>query len=293
MSDQSVTVHARDLDTFCVRVDELGGLHHPTTVEAMKGFQYIPSVKIDLSLDPFSETYFRQQIALYEELSGRSFDIQSGEQHNFDVASRINAANPYGSPNSHFIAMHGKAIFSMLETAKLPVRPRILDLGCGWGLSSELLAFAGASVTAVDINPLFCKLVESRAKRLGLDITSSVGNFEDFQGLRRDHDMAFFYECLHHAPRPLKVLRHTARFLKPNGVIAFAGEPINAPFWPDWGMRLDYISVYVIRKHGWFESGWSARFLRQCFDRAGFALEVHPKIGLRGGPIGIARRKPG
>ncbi|MBU6296156.1 MAG: methyltransferase domain-containing protein, partial [Planctomycetes bacterium] len=48
--------------------------------------------------------------------------------------------------------------------ANLPPGASILDMGCGWGLSSEAMAFSGASVTAVDINPQFVELIEKRAK---------------------------------------------------------------------------------------------------------------------------------
>lgn len=279
-----------DLPWFCERIEALGGLESPLATEAMRGFVYKPATKIDLSLDPFSEEYFDQQISLYMELSGRNFDITEGEQNAISVEPRITTANPYGVENTHFISMHAKAVMATLEAAQLPARPKVLDLGCGWGLSSELLAFAGAKVTAMDINPRFCELVSRRAARLGLPIRAITGTFDTFDPQDDGYDYAFFYECLHHAPRPLDALKHVAKFLKTSGVIAFAGEPLNAPFWPEWGLRLDFKSVYVIRKHGWFESGWTGKFLSQCFHRAGYRLQVIPKIGLRGGPIGIGRR---
>jgi len=289
-SPEPLIVTEADLPSFCERVEALGGHHNPECAKAMRGLVYQPTTQIDLSLDPFSEDYFNQQISLYEELSGRAFDIKEGEQYAIDVEARINTANPYASPNSHFISMHAKAVMAALEAAELPLRPKILDLGCGWGLSSELLAFAGAKVTTLDINPLFCDLVSRRARRLGLPIRAISGTFDTFDPQDDGYDYAFFYECLHHAPRPLDTLNHVAKFLKPRGVIAFAGEPLNAPFWPEWGLRLDFRSVYVIRTHGWFESGCTGKFLSQCFHRAGFKLQVIPKIGLRGGPVGIARR---
>jgi len=76
-------------------------------------------------------------------------------------------------------------------------------------------------------------------------------------------------------------------FLKPNGKITFAGEPINS-WWKSWGMRLDFLSVYCIRKFGWFENGWTKEFISECFNRVGFNLTLLPHIGLRNGIIGVA-----
>lgn len=41
----------------------------------------------------------------------------------------------------------------------------VMDMGCGWGLSSELAAYLGLTVIGVDVNPSFVRLVNERAKR--------------------------------------------------------------------------------------------------------------------------------
>jgi hypothetical protein len=70
--------------------------------------------------------------------------------------------------------------------------------------------------------------------------------------------------------------------LKPGGKLLLAGEPIN-DIWKHWGLRTDPLSVYCIRKFGWFESGWSARFLTACVERCGFKV-TH--FGAEAGSIG-------
>jgi hypothetical protein len=80
-------------------------------------------------------------------------------------------------------------------------------------------------------------------------------------------------------------------FLKPDGKVFFAGEPINELWWKNWGLRLDACSIYCIRKHGWFESGWSEPFLHHMFDRLGWHLTLHKGVGLDGGAVGVAHRK--
>ncbi len=113
----------------------------------------------------------------------------------------------------------------MVSAARLPERPRVLDLGAGWGLSSEFLATLGCIVDAVDINPKFVELIQRRQKHHRLPVSASAGTFDDFS-IAVLYDAVLFYECLHHALRPWKVVERCAQVLKPNGVLMFAGEPI-------------------------------------------------------------------
>ena len=51
------------------------------------------------------------------------------------------------------------------------------------------------------------------------------------------------------------------------------------------------MSIYCIRKYGWFESGWTSDFLKKCFDHGDLDLTILPGIGLDNGDIGVATRK--
>lgn len=245
---------------------------------------------IDTSCDPFSDQYFDQQVALYREIANREFDQETGELYPVPVEANVGSANPYGIDDVAFIAKHARAVLTTLHLADLPPRAAVLDLGCGWGLSTELIAFCGACVDAVDINPSFVELVERRTRMRNLPVNTLRSSF-DAVSTGRTYDFVFFYECLHHAPRPWLSLERAAAQLKPTGKIGFAGEPVNSIWWPHWGLRLDGLSVYCIRKYGWFESGWSLEFLKACFARAQLELHVHHGVGLDDGIIGIAARE--
>lgn len=278
-----------DLDAFVQECDRLGGLDDPRIADYFRDFEYRPTTHIDQQLDPFSEHYFQQQLQLYMELSGRQLNQSEGERTDLDVDSHVAGANPYRRSDIAFISKHARTIQTCLLMANLPHGARILDAGCGWGLSSEMMAFAGAQVTAIDINPLFVELVQKRASRLALPIVAHCVEFDRFE-TNEQFDLLFFYECLHHSVKPWETIRLLSRFVKPDGKILFAGEPVNNVWWKDWGLRLDPPSVYCIRKFGWWESGWSMEFIRRCFASAGFQLTAYPDVGLDNGPIGIATR---
>ncbi len=280
---------SRELDRFVAECDRLGGLGAPQAQSFLADFRVHFDTEVDRTLDPFSDGYFEQQVALYREIAGRDLDQDSGEMMPVDVDGHVAAINPYNSRDTRFLAKHNRAILTCLMLADLPPGADVLDAGSGWGLSSEAIARCGASVTAVDINPLFVELVRRRAERLGLPIEAVRSGFDTFDS-ERCFDLLMFYECLHHSVKPWETLAHLGRFLKPDGKIIFAGEPVNENWWKHWGLRLDAASVYCLRKFGWWESGWSAEFIARCFDRAGFALTIHRDIGLDNGMIGTAVR---
>lgn len=232
--------------------------------------------------DPFSDEYIQRQLALHQEISGREVYDYSCEHT--PVPSNITDGNPYGSHDSTFIAKHSKTILDVVYALDLSEGSRALDMGCGWGLSTEMLLFSGLSVTAVDVNSDFCDLVRKRNEGADLAVVNS-----DFESFRADDefDLVLFYECLHHSVRPWKAISSVRRSLAKGGSIVLAGEPF-FDFWPDWGLRLDLLSVYCMKKFGWFESGWTPDFLMRCFAREGLDLSLIHGLGLDGGIIGVA-----
>ena len=70
----------------------------------------------------------------------------------------------------------------------LPPQPRILDLGCGTGRSSILLAEeTGGSVVAVDLHPPFLSELEAAAAKAGLSdrIQTRCAPMEEFPSRAR------------------------------------------------------------------------------------------------------------
>jgi len=282
-------ITASDLDALVRECDRLGGLGSQATRAFLSDLDLQIETVVDQALDPFGEEYFQQQVDVYREIAGRDLDQSKGEQCPVDVETNVLACNPYNNSDIRFIAKHARTIQTCLALADLPPGASVLDMGCGWGLSSEVMAFAGARVTAVDINPSFVELVGRRATRLGLPIEAIVSEFDTYVDSRQ-YDLLFFYECLHHSLKPWETIARLAPLVKPHGKIVWAGEPVNDYWWRNWGLRLDCDSIYCMRKFGWWESGWTADFLTRCFARSGFEQTVFPDIGLDNGHVGFAVR---
>ena len=268
------SIDETNVEEFVRWVDENGGPSTTLSIpEVCEKFQFNLRTKPNFELDPFSQEYMDLQIQVYRELSGREVNQQENEQTDFTLEDHVNTSNAYGLRQPSEFVSHYQRLSNGIALAKLPVTPKVLDLGCGWGLSSEFLALLGCDVTAIDINPNFVQLVQQRARRLGYEIDAQVGTFESFDTGENVYDAVLFYECFHHAIAPWEVLENLRSKLKVDGKVILAGEPIQDTDWPMWGLRLDPLSVYCIRKFGWFESGWSFEFLQAMFANTGFSIE--------------------
>lgn len=275
---------AQHLDALISEIDAAGGPAASGFWEQWAHMQYQPTSQNVLDLDPYSPAYTAHMLAIYKELAGDGeYTAATDEMLEFDLEAHVLPFSAYGNIAPRQIALHHERLARAIRHANLPSGASVLDMGCGWGLSSEFLAQCGFKVTAVDINPRFVELVARRAKRLGYPITTVLSSFQEFRSDVR-FDAVLFYECLHHEKQPWTLLTKLDGLLTSRGKILLAGEPIQDFYWKHWGLRLDVLSVYCIRKFGWFESGWSLTFLKDMLARAGFLTAAYasedPEVGL-------------
>ena len=287
------TLSTSDLDTYVAFVDCdcNGDLNNAKFAEVFLPFNLAYKTAIDESLDPFSDEYFQSQIDLYEEIAGKRLDQWSGELHPVNIAPLLESPNPLGVNKVGFIAEHVRILSSMLSLSCIGSDALVLDMGAGHGVSSETYAFCGCQVHAIDIDPDLSVLATKRANARSLRITRTVMNFDSLTAIQEEtYEAAFFFQSLHHALRPWDLIAQLKQKLTHDGVIVFGGEPIQDR-WKNWGLRLDQESIYVARKFGWFESGWSRDFINECFKRNGLTLVLFDN-GLGGGFIGVACKTP-
>ena len=110
--------------------------------------------------------------------------------------------------------------------SQLPPNSKIVDLGCGFGETSLVLASAGHEVHSIEPAPNRCKALSQSLKNLGLAGSTYICTSEDLDKIPlKDLDGALFYSSLHHCDDPLKALKNTRKILGPKGVIVI-NEPI-------------------------------------------------------------------
>lgn len=111
----------------------------------------------------------------------------------------------------------------------------VLEIGCGMGLHSELMAKAGARVTAVDISGTSVAATRARAalKGFACDVRQGDATALDFTG--DQFDFVWSWGAIHHAAYTGRIVKEIHRVLRPGGearvmVYNLEGMPAYATF---------------------------------------------------------------
>ncbi|HLY09517.1 MAG TPA: class I SAM-dependent methyltransferase [Planctomycetota bacterium] len=101
-----------------------------------------------------------------------------------------------------------------------PARGRTaLDLGCGEGRHTILLAGRGYDVTALDLEPLALRKARTYMRKAGLDARFVAGDALDLRFPPASFDLVLDYGCFHHVVTRdwTRYRRGIARVLRPRG----------------------------------------------------------------------------
>jgi ubiquinone/menaquinone biosynthesis C-methylase UbiE len=97
----------------------------------------------------------------------------------------------------------------------------VLEIGCGTGVHTRLLAEAGARVTAVDLTPTAVELTTRRLAQAGLDADVLEADAESLPFPDASFDFVWSWGVIHHSSDTSRVLAEIARVLRPGGHLAF------------------------------------------------------------------------
>ena len=100
---------------------------------------------------------------------------------------------------------------------------RILDIGCGWGLSMAAALRLGASqVDGVDIDPNSINAASELLSRFDVGKNWSVHTANLFDLPTRSYDIVYSWGVLHHTGAMWRALEHVTTFVRPEGLLAVA-----------------------------------------------------------------------
>ncbi|MBI9089342.1 MAG: class I SAM-dependent methyltransferase [Desulfobacterium sp.] len=120
-------------------------------------------------------------------------------------------------------------LVSAMDDLDLPGKSAGIDVGCGIGLSTLLLAGAKEKdlhVTGVDISGEFIKTAETLAQKTGLSaqLIFEQGSASTLPFADNKFDWAWSVDCLNYAPGPsLAPLKELKRVVKKGGRVALLG----------------------------------------------------------------------
>ncbi|WP_119274966.1 class I SAM-dependent methyltransferase [Taklimakanibacter deserti] len=177
-------------------------------------------------------------------------------------------------------ALNTPAFFAMLP----PVAGLLgLDIACGEGSNTRLLARAGARMDAIDIAPTFIRHAEAEEEADPLGITYRVGDGMDLPYESSSFDFATSFMALMDMPDQGRVLSEIARVLKPQGFLQFSIlHPCFVPPYrktlrmPDGEVRAIEIGRYFDAIDGEVERWWFSTLPEE--ERSGVAPFAVPRF---------------
>jgi ubiquinone/menaquinone biosynthesis C-methylase UbiE len=93
----------------------------------------------------------------------------------------------------------------------------VLEVGCGSGIAAQMLAEAGANLTAVDLTPWAVETTRTRLDAFGLAGAVQEADGENLPFDDGSFDVVFSWGVIHHSSDMDRALRELVRVLRPGG----------------------------------------------------------------------------
>jgi 2-polyprenyl-3-methyl-5-hydroxy-6-metoxy-1,4-benzoquinol methylase len=94
---------------------------------------------------------------------------------------------------------------------------RVLEIGCGLGLHSQLIAQAGANLTSIDLTPRAAGLTTKRFELKELKSDVRVMDAENLQFDENEFDLVWSWGVIHHSAKTERIVDEVFRVLRPGG----------------------------------------------------------------------------
>ena len=241
---------------------------------------------------------------------GRLGDIgQDYESGHLDYVRQLDSAGrtwlrtkPYGAPPNPELMRCLRTFAHVVQLLQLGLRAEVLDVGCGPGWLSELLARCGYSVTGIDISPDMVEIARGRVAALG-EVGEGIEAQAEFHAMAvrelpwsSRFDAAILYDTMHHFDNEAETLEVIRRALVPGGQL-FIHEGVLPPK----GSAGEQSLIEEMQRYGTLESPFDPDYLQEVVEQAGFVqvrrfAEVDELVDLSSGGrrlrrLGDPRRK--
>jgi SAM-dependent methyltransferase len=118
---------------------------------------------------------------------------------------------------AHDPSGHSRAAFARYLPPGSVAGADVLEIGCGMGTHTQLLAEAGARLTSVDITPRAVEMTQRRCVLHGLSVDVQQADAESLPFAADSFDLVWTWGVLHHSSSFDRCLGEASRVLRPGG----------------------------------------------------------------------------
>lgn len=179
----------------------------------------------------------------------------------------------YSTKNPISRALVGGFLNSFRDLLALTQAREVIEVGCGEGYLSLLMAESGRHVRGIDISPDIITLAKRNAEVAGQAIRFEARSVYDLDPARDSAELVVCCEVLEHVEDPERALRILATLAKPYVIVSVPREPI----WRCLNvLRGKYLSDFG-NTPGHIQH-WSRRGFLELLDRHLDILEVRAPL---------------
>jgi 2-polyprenyl-3-methyl-5-hydroxy-6-metoxy-1,4-benzoquinol methylase len=221
----------------------------------------IPDV---LATDP--EAAAQEQLQIFRALTGRDYDPAAEARYPVNHIYEVN--KPFSDPeglSGHLLVATG----TMIKLLHLAPGASVLDLGCGCGWTSIMLARCGFRVTGLDMNAASLEIGRRNAEALGIPVKFINADMQRFT-VDQLFDAVVIFDSLHHCLREHSVLSGAESALAPGGKILLCEQ--NYPDEDRAGILTHEAAIQAMRQHGTLEKGLGTRYLVRGLFECGLEM---------------------
>jgi glycosyltransferase involved in cell wall biosynthesis/ubiquinone/menaquinone biosynthesis C-methylase UbiE len=154
----------------------------------------------------------------------------------------------------------------------------VLEIGCGTGVHTRLLAEAGAHVTAIDLTPTAVELTTRRLALAGQTATVVEADAESMPFADASFDFVWSWGVIHHSNDTNRVIGEIARVLRPEGRLAFmVYHRTSLTFWLNYVMYRGVVRGGLLHESpDELANRWSDGVIARHYTRGRLAESLRP-----------------
>jgi 2-polyprenyl-3-methyl-5-hydroxy-6-metoxy-1,4-benzoquinol methylase len=131
---------------------------------------------------------------------------------------------------------------------------KVLEIGCGAGSIAQVLAEAGADLTAIDLTDKAIQLTKKRFDLLDISATIKLNDAEALDFPDNSFDFIWSWGVIHHSANTSQIVKEIHRVLKPNGKASIMVYHRNSTRYIVYGgLSKGILSGYFLRYRSLYE----------------------------------------
>ncbi len=202
---------------------------------------------------------------LIKKFNLRNTPLEYAENDAINYSSRIDeSADLKGNPDN-LIRQTFKMLPENLEDKQ------VIDIGCGEGRWTRLMANRGASVTGIDLNQKMIEIAEERSKKFGDNIKFLKMNINNLFDSDRKFDFAFSCYTFNNISNLNDIFQILGKMLKNNGELVIATKLLDFSESENKILKKYYLPIKS-KKHTIYTYGNELQDYEECSKDNDFKL---------------------